>query len=58
MIRDSNPVKSSVNQLGEQMANSPVDKSKEFIDKGMTLITELSSEKHLKKVSKDKKEKK
>ena len=39
------------------MANSPVDKSKEFIDKGMTLITELSSEKHLKKVSKDKKEK-
>ena len=56
-LRDSNPVKSSVNQLGEQMANSPVDKSKEFIDKGMTLITELSSEKHLKKVSKDKKEK-
>ena len=38
-LRDSNPVKSSVNQLGEQMANSPVDKSKEFIDKGMTLIT-------------------
>ena len=31
------------------MANSPVDKSKKFIDDGMTLITELSSEKHLKK---------
>jgi len=39
------------------MANSPVDKSKKFIDDGMTLITELSSEKHLKKITTTKKEK-
>jgi|TARA_B100000085_G_scaffold27545_1_gene22890 hypothetical protein len=37
------------------MANSPVDKSKKFIDDGMTLITELSSEKHLKKSQQQKK---
>ena len=39
------------------MANSPVDKSKEFIKSGMTLITELSSDKYLnrsKKVEKSK----
>ena len=30
------------------MANSPVDKSKDFIKSGMTLITELSSDKYLK----------
>ena len=37
------------------MANSPVDKSKKFIDDGMTLITELSSEKYLKKSQQQKK---
>lgn len=37
------------------MANSPVDKSKDFIKSGMTLITELSSDKHLKKSKKLKK---
>ena len=39
------------------MANSPVDKSKDFIKSGMTLITELSSDKYLnrsKKVEKSK----
>ena len=36
------------------MGNSPVDKSKDFIKSGMTLITELSSEKYL-KAKKDKK---
>jgi len=34
------------------MANSPVDKSNDFIQSGMTLITEISSEKYLKKVKK------
>ena len=29
------------------MANSPVDKSKDFVKSGMTLITELSSDKYL-----------
>jgi hypothetical protein len=37
------------------MANSPVDKSKDFIKSGMTLITELSSDKYLKKSQKPKK---
>jgi len=32
------------------MANSSVDKSKDFIESGMTLITEISSEKYLKKI--------
>jgi hypothetical protein len=39
------------------MANSPVDKSKDFVKSGMTLITELSSDKYLnrsKKVEKSK----
>ena len=31
------------------MANSPVDKSRSFIESGMTLITEHASEKYLKK---------
>jgi hypothetical protein len=31
------------------MGNSPVDKSKDFIKSGMTLVTEYNSEKHLKK---------
>ncbi len=34
------------------MANSPVDKSEDFIKSGMTLITELASDKHLKKSKK------
>ena len=34
------------------MANSPVDKSKQFIDDGMTLITETSSDRHLSKIKK------
>lgn len=36
------------------MANSPVDKSEDFIKSGMTLISELSSEKYLKKLHKQK----
>lgn len=36
------------------MANSPVDKSQEFIKSGMTLISELSSEKYLRKIKKQK----
>ena len=39
-----------------EMANSPVDKGKEFIKSGMTLITEQSSDRLLKK-SKEKAEK-
>lgn len=31
------------------MANSPVDKSKEFIASGMTLITDYASERYLSK---------
>lgn len=38
------------------MGNSPTDKSKDFINKGMTLITQIDSDKLIKK-SKDKKEK-
>lgn len=38
------------------MGNSPTDKSKDFINKGMTLITQVDSDKLIKK-SKDKKEK-
>jgi hypothetical protein len=38
------------------MANSPVDKSKEFEESGMTLITEIKSEYWLKKSQKMKKE--
>lgn len=36
------------------MANSPIDKSQDFIQSGMTLITELSSEKYLNLVQKTK----
>jgi len=38
------------------MANSPVDKSKEFEASGMTLITEIKSDYWLKKHQKEKKE--
>lgn len=36
------------------MGNSPTDKSKDFIESGMTLITEVSSDKFLKKLKKKK----
>ena len=36
------------------MGNSRVDKSQNFIDKGMTLITEVESDKYLRKVGKRK----
>lgn len=39
------------------MGNSPTDKSKDFIKSGMTLITQIESEKYLKKVDKKVKEK-
>jgi hypothetical protein len=35
------------------MALSPVDKSEAFIQSGMTLISDLASEKHLRKVRKN-----
>ena len=34
------------------MGNSRVDKSQDFIDEGMTLITETDSERHLKRARK------
>ena len=34
------------------MAIHPIDKGNEFIKSGMTLITEISSEKYLKKIKK------
>ena len=37
------------------MGNSPVDKSKDFIKSGMTLITEVSSDKYLKQKKSGKK---
>jgi len=33
--------------MEKQMANSPVDKSQEFIESGKTLISETSSDVHL-----------
>lgn len=38
------------------MANSPTDKSKEFVESGMTLITQQASDKWMKKVAKAKEE--
>ena len=38
------------------MGNSPTDKSKDFIRSGMTLITQIDSEKYLKKVKDDRRE--
>jgi len=32
------------------MANSPTDKSKQFEESGMTLITQIESDKYLKKI--------
>lgn len=37
------------------MGNSPVDKSKDFIKSGMTLITEVSSDKYLRQKKTEKK---
>ena len=39
------------------MGNSPTDKSKQFQESGMTLITQIESDKYLKKI-KDKNSKK
>ena len=39
-----------------EMGNSPTDKGKDFIKKGMTLITQIDSDKLLKKSKKQKKE--
>jgi hypothetical protein len=36
------------------MAHYPVDRSEDFIRSGMTLISDLSSEKYLKKIHKSK----
>jgi|TARA_B100000674_G_C37389172_1_gene711047 hypothetical protein len=35
------------------MGNSPTDKSKDFIKSGMTLITQVDSDKYLKKMKKE-----
>jgi hypothetical protein len=35
------------------MGNSPVDKSKDFIRSGMTLITDIASDKYLKPKKKE-----
>jgi len=40
------------------MGISPTDKSQEFIESGMTLITQVDSDKYMKKVEKQNKEKK
>jgi hypothetical protein len=41
--------------MGVLMANSPTDKSKEFEESGMTLITQPESDRHLKKSREKKK---
>ena len=38
------------------MGNSPTDKGKDFIKSGMTLITQIESEKYLKRVKNEKKD--
>jgi len=35
------------------MGNSPTDKSKDFIKSGMTLITQIDSDRYLKKMKKE-----
>tara|TARA_X000000950_G_scaffold58802_1_gene71279 strand:+ start:4780 stop:4908 length:129 start_codon:yes stop_codon:yes gene_type:complete len=35
------------------MGNSPTDKSKDFIKSGMTLITQVDSDRYLKKMKKE-----
>tara|TARA_X000001036_G_scaffold53876_2_gene43356 strand:- start:5625 stop:5834 length:210 start_codon:yes stop_codon:yes gene_type:complete len=44
-------------QRGKSMGNSPTDKSRDFIKSGMTLITQIESDKILKKVKEEKQEK-
>jgi|TARA_Y100000385_G_scaffold290726_1_gene365106 hypothetical protein len=39
------------------MGNSPTDKSKDFIKRGMTLITQVDSDRFLKKATEEKQEK-
>ena len=39
------------------MGNSPTDKSKDFIASGMTLITQIDSDKYLKAIRKKKRKK-
>jgi hypothetical protein len=39
------------------MGNSPTDKSRDFIKSGMTLITQVDSDKILRKVKEEKEEK-
>ena len=41
----------------KKMGNSPTDKGKDFIKSGMTLITQIESEKYLKRVKNEKKSK-
>ena len=55
--RDSNPSKSSVfNETGAKMSNyHKVDKGELFIEQGMTLITEVESEKYLRQAAKQRK---
>ena len=38
------------------MGNSRTDKSKDFVDSGMTLITQIESDKYLKKAKEKKKD--
>lgn len=39
------------------MGNSPTDKGRDFIKSGMTLITQIDSDKYLKQTKKEKKSK-
>ena len=39
-------------KLRRTMGNSRVDKGRDFIDEGMTLITEVDSERHLRRARK------
>ena len=39
------------------MGNSPTDKGSDFIKSGMTLITQVDSEKYLKRIRNEKKDK-
>ena len=41
----------------KKMGNSPTDKGRDFIKSGMTLITQIDSDKYLKQTKKEKKSK-
>jgi hypothetical protein len=43
----------TIKRVLKTMGNSPVDKSKDFIKSGMTLVTETASDKHLKPKKKE-----